>query len=152
MAEYSTDLAGALERYFGMNGTPHTFDETAGIFRLSVPVEGKLRRIETKILCTEKAIMSSTSLPVAAVPEAMEQTASLLMRLDNVLNFGGFVLDMDTGEVRFRYGVDCHGQLPSYDVIDHMITLPAYVIGIYGDALVSVMLGYATAEDVLADM
>ena len=82
----------------------------------------------------------------------MEQTASLLMRLDNVLNFGGFVLDMDTGEVRFRYGVDCHGQLPSYDVIDHMITLPAYVIGIYGDALVSVMLGYATAEDVLADM
>ena len=90
MAEYSTELAGALERYFGMNRTPHTFDETAGTFRLSVPVEGKLRRIDTKILCTEKAIMSSTSLPVAAVPEAMEQTASLLMRLNNVMNFGGW--------------------------------------------------------------
>ncbi len=149
MAEYSKEMAAALERYFEMNRYRSRFDQDEGTFSLTIPLESRLRQAQMEISVGATTLISETRIALVCERGALRETMEFVLRLNAALNFGAFLMDVDSGEVWFRFGLDCAGLLPSYDMIDHLVSLPVIVLGTYLDALVSVMLGFSDAKKAL---
>ena len=149
MAQYSTEMAAAVSRYFDMNRYRSRFDQDEGTFTLTIPLESRIRQAQMEISVGNTTLIATARISLVCEKTALRETMEFILRLNAALNFGAFMLDPDTGEVWFRFGLDCAGVMPSYDMIDHLVSLPVIVLGTYLDALVSVMLGFSDAKKAL---
>lgn len=151
MAEYSTEMAAAVSRYLDMNRMRSRFDNDSGSFYITLPLETRLRQLDMEIRVGASTLISTVRIPLSCDSGAVRSAMEFVTRLNAALDFGSFVLEVDSGEVSFRFSQDCAGVLPSYDMIDHLVSLPMIILGTYLDALISVMLGYADAKKALQD-
>ncbi|MBQ1922524.1 MAG: YbjN domain-containing protein [Lachnospiraceae bacterium] len=151
MAEYSAEMAAAVSRYLDMNRMRSRFDNDSGSFYITLPMETRLKQMDMEIRVGASTLISEVRIPLSCEPGAVRSVMEFVTRLNAALDFGGFVLDADSGDVSFRFSQDCAGVRPSYDMIDHLVSLPMIILGTYLDALISVMLGYAEAKKALQD-
>lgn len=61
--------------------------------------------------------------------------------------FGNFEMNMEDGEVRYKYAVDCTGIDPSPEVIGRSMEDTVCNVASYGDGLLKVMSGMMSAEE-----
>ena len=151
MAEYSAEMAAAVSRYLDMNRMRSRFDSDSGSFYITLPLETRLKQLDMEIRVGVSTLISEVRIPLSCESGAIRSVMEFVTRLNAALDFGGFVLDADSGDVSFRFGQDCAGVRPSYDMIDHLVSLPMIILGTYLDALISVMLGYEDAKKALQD-
>ena len=151
MAEYSTEMAAAVSRYLDMNRMRSRFDSDSGSFLITLPLETRLKQMDMEIRVGPSTLISEVRIPLTCEPAAIRSVMEFAVRLNAALDFGSFVLDVDSGDVSFRFSQDCAGIRPSYDMIDHLVSLPMIILSTYLDALISVMLGYADAKKALQD-
>ena len=85
--------------------------------------------------------------PLNCGEDERAEMRDLLNRINYKLMFGSFEMDDRDGEIQFRYPVDCDGQLPSQQIIRHSIYRPAATLNKYGDAIVAVLMGFATGKE-----
>lgn len=77
----------------------------------------------------------------------MRELTEMICRINFGLINGSFDMNMNNGQIIFRCFVNCDGIVPSSDIISKSILDPYAMFLKYGDEIVDVMLGQATAKD-----
>lgn len=147
-AIYSQKIADAVISCITENGwTNYVFDRTRGIIKLKFRVEGSIDHIRLLLDLHEHFYLAYGCIEMN-VNEAYRREAALYLTWVNYrINFGNFEMDMQDGEIRYKYPVDCDNIEPSFEIIDRSIGIPVGMFSRYGDGLLKVMFGMASAEE-----
>ena len=143
---YSSEIAQAVKNYLDMNDWHYTFDDERGSFKCGVNLKGKLKSCSLSIRIRERSMANYATINMHASEDVRAQVAEFITRANYGLNLGNFEMDFSDGELRYKCSVDCENQLPGYDVIDNMVTIPPLMFQRYGDDLLAVMFGFSEAK------
>ncbi len=142
---YSKSIANAIISVFEEHEYHYNFDNEDGVLSANFNSDNKLGSVHLKFLVRETDYIAASCIDIHADKNSLADVAELLMRMNFGLIFGNYELDFRDGEIRFRYGVDCEGSLPSKDIIINSLL---FVLKAFsderGNALVSVLFGLMT--------
>ena len=104
-----------------------TFDKKQGVFRTTVPGEGETRFLGCLIEVGDNHFRTYIVSPIGADPKdgaKMAAMAEFICRANYGLYNGGFEMDFNDGEIRYKSYADCSGGLtPPEEVIGNSITV-----------------------------
>lgn len=146
---YSVNIARKITCYLLSEEWVFFFDEKAGIFRLVFSPKGKIKKINFYIDIREHCYVVYAVSPVGADSDDEKQMAAVeefVCRANNGQPNGNFELNMLDGEIRYKYFVDCDGIDLSDDMICKSIYYPMAMFECYGDGIINVIAGAATAR------
>ena len=147
---YSKTIADAINTFLDEDDWNFSFDEKTGLFKFSLSIRSKLKKINYIIDVKEDEYIVYAISPIGADDEdkeMMARMAEFVCRANYGLKNGNFELDMRDGEVRFKCFVDCEGALPSKDIIHNSIYCPAAMFRRYGDGIVNIIFSNTTAKE-----
>ncbi len=148
--EYSYEIVEAINNFLNEDDWHFSFDEERGLFRFNLSLKGKIQKVNYVIDVKDDSFIVYAISPLGANhddPENLTAMAEFVCRANYGLRNGNFELDMRDGEVRYKCFVDCDGIIPDSAVIRNSIYMPAAMFDRYGEGIVSVIFGMATAED-----
>jgi len=150
---YSDEIANVVKKFLTDDDWHYSFDEEKGVFTFGMHLGGKLQSISYRARVKEDALVVYGICPVGANREdgtMMAQMAELLCHANYGMLNGCFEFDFRDGEVRFKSFVDCEGVIPSGDVVKNSIICTASMYKRYGDGIVSIIFGGASAKEAIA--
>lgn len=148
--EYSIEIANLLISFLEEMEINYDFIREKGIIKFSINVDGKVKRFTYFIQIKKSSYIVYITIAVAADKDCMGSVAEYLTRANYGLQYGSFELDWNDGEIRYRHLVDCENCPPSQEVIRNSILIPYSTFERYGDGLLSVIFGAATAKEAVA--
>ena len=80
----------------------------------------------------------------------MTSMTDFICRANYGLKNGNFELDMRDGEIRYKSYVDCEGTMPTTDIVRNSIHCPGAMFDQYGEGIVDIIFGNATAAEAIA--
>ena len=90
--------------------------------------------------------------PMRVPHEERLSACELLMRANHGLMFGGFDLDFNDGEVRFKVAVDVEGGTLGVEAVHSMITVALDMYELWYPPLMKVVYGGISPEDAVAEV
>lgn len=151
---YSKDIANTINAFLKEDDWYFSFDEERGLFRFGLSLKTKLKRVNYFIHVKENEYIVYAVSPLGADEgdeKMMAAMAEFVCRANYGLRNGNFELDMRDGEVRFKSFVDCEDIMPSAEVIRNSIHCPAAMFKRYGDGILDVIFGNASAKEAIAE-
>ena len=151
--KYSQTIAQAIHNYLTEDEWYFTFDETRGLFKFGLSIKGKIKKINYLINVREDEYVVYAVSPLGADEDDKEMMASMaefICRANYGLLNGNFELDMRDmrgGEIRFKCFVDCEGLTPASEIVRNSILCPAAMFERYGNGIVDIIFGKATAQE-----
>ena len=97
--------------------------------------------------CTR--IESYAFIGIKADESCMAEMGEFLHRANYGMIFGCFEMDYDDGEIRFKMSINCDGTFPSREVIESLWYIPAIMADRYGNGILAVSLGLASAQETI---
>lgn len=149
---YSKAIANAIVDFLRDDDWHYEFDENKEIIRCGVNIKCKLKSTRLIIDLREDKYLVFATISLSVDEENRAEMARLLNMINYTMVFGNFEMDESDGEVRFRFAVDCDDCLPSREVVKDSILIPALMMEKYGDAIVKVLMGFATAKEAFAEV
>ena len=144
---YSRAIARCITDYLDADDWNYQLDEQKELIRMNLTLNNKMKKVSIIIDLRDDKYLVFMSFPLGADKEDRLATADLLNRINYTLMFGCFEMDNRDGEVRFRLAVDCEDSLPSREIVKNSIMRPAATCQKYGNAIVQVVMGMASAEE-----
>ncbi len=142
---YSREIANLIKQYLDGESFHYDFDEEEGIFHFGVVMPSKLQNIKYLIRVTQSRFICYAYCPIGA-GEAKEEVGEFLHRANYGLPYGNFEMDYTDGEIRFKFSLICDDSLPSLDLVEDSILVPARMFRQYGDGLLAVIFGMQEPE------
>ncbi|MCR4817649.1 MAG: YbjN domain-containing protein [Fretibacterium sp.] len=126
---YSQDIAEAVNKfllkYMEGGAKMFTFDQDEGVFRTTLKSEGTARLLGCVVVIADSFFRTYVVSPIGVDPSEPSKLAAMaefICRVNYGLFGGGFEMDFNDGEIRFRSFVDCSGGLiPSEALIGNSI-------------------------------
>ena len=147
---YSVELYNLITSFLKDDDWHFDSDEERGIIKMGVTLENKLSRCRMMIDVDEERYIVYATIPINADDDCKSEMADLLNRINWTLAFGCFEMDEEDGEIRFRMPVSCKGGcFPNREMIRESVVVPVLVANRYGNAIVKVLMGMASAEEAL---
>ena len=87
-----------------------------------------------------------------ASKETRDQVVEFILRANWWLVIGSFDLDLDSGAIRFRSGVDFEGTELSYELVRNVLVTTRISTEQWGPALVDVLEGKKSAAEAIAEV
>lgn len=150
---YSMDIANAINTFLKEDDWHFSFDEQRGVFKFGLSLKSKLKKVNYLIHIKEDEYIVYAISPIGADEDdetMMAAMAEFVCRANYGLKNGNFELDMRDGEVRFKCFVDCEDIMPSTEVIRNSIHCPAAMFKQYGDGIIDIIFGNASAKEAIA--
>lgn len=150
---YSKDIATEINTFLKKDDWHFSFDEQRGVFKFGLSLKSKLKTVNYLIHVKEDEYIVYAISPIGADEDDKKMMSSMtefVCRANYGLKNGNFELDMRDGEVRFKCFVDCEDIIPSTGVIRNSIHCPAAMFKQYGDGIIDVIFGNASAEEAIA--
>lgn len=144
---YSKAIYNEIVRFLEDDHWNYTFDDDKELIRCGVGLQNKLQKCRLLIDLRDDRYSVFGTINLNVEESARDEMAKLLTYINYDLMFGFFEMDYRDGEIRFRMPVNCTDILPSREVIKHSIYVPALMLEKYGDALLKVMMGFASAKE-----
>lgn len=66
------------------------------------------------------------------------------------MRYGNFEMDLQDGELRYKFFVDCDGVLPSPAIVKDSIYMPAATFHHYTPGILAILFNGASAEEAIA--
>lgn len=151
---YSKDIANAINTFLKEDDWHFSFDEQRGMFKFGLSLKSKLKKVNYFIHVKEDEYIVYAVSPLGADEDnekMMAAMAEFVCRANYGLRNGNFELDMRDGEVRFKSFVDCEGIMPSNEVIRNSIHCPAAMFKQYGNGILDIIFGNASAKEAIAE-
>ena len=150
---YSQEIAATIRNFMDSEDYKYTFDPDRGIFKAGFALSNDsiLGNVEVVIRVNDTDFSSSGLCPINAPSSRRNDTANLLTRLNWVLRNGNFEMDYSDGEIRYKVYHNCAELLPSNEVLDDAIGIPAAMFSQYGQCIVDVVTGVKTPEQAFED-
>lgn len=149
---YSIGIANAINSYLKENDWNFSFNEESGMFKFGLSLSSKLKKIDYVISVQEDEYIVYAVAPIGADDDdedMMANMAEFVCRANYGLWNGNFELDMNDGEVRFKYCVDCDGITPSEGIIKNSIHCPAKMFKRYGAGITDIIFGNISAKEAI---
>lgn len=145
---YREKMCEAVEQYLKKEKMFYWYDKENCTFSSKTEMEGMIRCCDILIMIDEDTICTKTYLPVQADMDARETVDELLIRINEKLGFERFKIDYDSGEVWHEAFFFYDGEkLPSEKRMDEIFWTGVSRIRVFGEILMSAMLGYVDSVD-----
>jgi hypothetical protein len=144
---YSPELLSCITRFLDTDDWKYRVDTDKEIIKSGLNIGGKMKHVDIMFDLRDDKYLLYFTCPLNCGEDERAEMRDLLNRINYKLMFGSFEMDDRDGEIQFRYPVDCDGQLPSQQIIRHSIYRPAATLNKYGDAIVAVLMGFATGKE-----
>lgn len=147
---YSPEICACITRFLDSDDWKYRLDTDKGVIKMGLNIGGKMKHVDIVIDLRDDKYLIYYTCPLNVDKGERAEMRDLLNRINFKLMFGSFEMDDRDGEILFRYAVDCDGVLPSQQVIRHSLYRPATTLNKYGDAIIQVLMGFATGEQAYA--
>lgn len=144
---YSKEIANILVSHMEEKEYRYEFDRNSGLLRMRFKIKGKLDHVRFILTVKECFYISYAVIDMNADEAQRKEVAEFLTRANYGLNLGNFEMDMNDGEIRYKYAVDCDHCTLSSQMIESSLDIPIAMFQRYGDDLLKVMFGMASAEE-----
>lgn len=147
---FSADIANAINDFLTNDDWRYSYDEARGIFRFTLGVKGKLKKLNYLIAAESDSYIVYATCPIGADvddSEMLARMAEFICRANYGLKNGAFELDMNDGEIRYKVYVACEDAIPSDHTIKRSIACPAAMFDRYGTGITDVIFGHADAKE-----
>ena len=151
MESYSKELYEKIAEFLDEDGWNYDFEEKIGVIFTGVKLGNTLERVRIFIDIRDDKYLVYAAMDQKCAEAFRFETAALLTRINYDIVYGSFDMDFSDGDIRFRFPVDCDGMLPSRDIVQDSVALPALMMERFGDAIYRVMNGECSAETAHAD-
>lgn len=131
---YSKEITTAINNFLNEDDWHFSFDEQRGLFNFGLNLKSKIKHIKYIVEVQEDEFLVYAVSPIGA---------------NYGLKNGNFELDMRDGEIRYKSFVSCGGITPTPEMIKRSIYCPATMFEQYGDGIVDIILGNATAKSAI---
>ena len=148
--DYHPEIAEAVNGFLDGHDWNYTFDAENGLFRFGVNLPGKLKNIQYLVRIGETDYTVYAVSPVSTDkndPEELRRMAEFVCRANYGLKDGNFELDFRDGELRFKCYMNCHGILPTVQMIGESIACPSQMFRFYGNGILQILFQGMSAED-----
>ena len=143
---YSKELANAVTDFLDQKDWYYKFDEENGLLECGVNLNGKMQSCRYVIIIRESSITTLAICPLNCQKEYRDEMAKFLTMANYNLRDGNFEMDFSDGEIRYKCYVPCGSQIPEEKVIATCFMIPSIMFEKYGDAIVAVLFGFASAQ------
>lgn len=141
---YSTEIADAIKSFLTEDGISFSFDEEKGVFEFTLETtRGMIKKLNYIINIRSDDFFVYAISPVG--PDRMDKDMMARMTsficLCNIgFDYGGnFDLNINNGEIRYKYHVDCNGVIPTQSMIENSIRCPLTMLQYYGDGILNII-------------
>lgn len=149
---YSRQLANQVKKTFIDNDCEHYFDDEAGIFKVVFGLDCGLERCKVLVGIGEDNISAHGYIDLNVDEDDRLRVSEFITRANWGMKFGHFVLDFSDGEISYINAVDCSdGFVPSEDAITTLIGRLPLMFELYGDGLLSVLLGVLSPKEAIEE-
>ena len=141
-------IAETLREMMTQAGWRFTYNEAHRFFRFALTLRGVIRQAGCVIDVTDHGFTLSAVCPIGADPEnrqIMTEAAEFVCRANAGLELGHFVLDCDSGELRFRLQVLCSDTLPTEGMLYDSLSCTMSVLERCGPGITAVLTGECSA-------
>lgn len=156
MAErmYSKEIAEAIKKTLDDIDFKYSFEEVLdgrkGGFTFGCGVNCKLKSVKYIIDVRSNSYIVYAISPINGDTDdkdGMAALADFICRVNYGLPAGNFELDLDDGEVRFKYYVKCPNLKPDNDIVMESVICPMIMFERYGNGLVNVIFAGADPKE-----
>jgi hypothetical protein len=144
---YSADICNRIVHFLDTDDWKYSLDREKEIIKSGLSINSKMKHVDIVFDLRDDKYLVYFTYPLNCDEDERGEMRDLLNRINYGIMFGCLEMDDRDGEIRFRYPVDCDGQLPSQQIIRHSIYRPAATLNKYGDAIVAVLMGFATGKE-----
>lgn len=153
MKEYSDGIAEAVRCFLDSNGWCYSFDKRKGIFCFILKIGDSLRGIDYQIHIEKKDYIVYAYFPIG-IPNQdrimMTKMNEYISRANYGIKPGNFEIDLDRGEIRYKYYVCCEGNLiPNNDIIEESINVPGAMFRRYISGAIGVLFRNKSPADMV---
>ena len=148
---YSEKIANSIKCFLEEENWHFLFDEQRGFFRLSLSLDGKIKRINYHVYVskTDYVVYAISPIGIEETDEEMKiKMADFICHVNCGMHNGNFELDRD-GEISFKSYVDCEGTMPTNEIIRNSIYCPAAMFERYGTGLSDIIFKNSTSIEAL---
>lgn len=149
---YSMDIAEAMNDFLLEDGWHFNFEEEKGFFIFSLSITGKIKKVDYVISIKNDGYIVYAISPIGADKEdrkMMLKMADFVARANYGLKYGNFELDMDDGEIRFKFPVSCDDFIPTVELIRRSVYTPAQMFGRYSSGITEMIFGRMTPAEAI---
>lgn len=146
------EIKSAIEKYLRDDEWHYTLDKENNVIRCVVNLSNRLQECKIIIDIREDKYMVYGLINLNCDEPNKNQMAKLLAMINYGLIFGNFEIDYSDGEVRYKTATNCKNCIPSKEVIEDSIMIPAYMFNKFGDAIIEVMFGIKDAQEAFDDI
>lgn len=146
------EIKSAIEKYLRDDEWHYTLDKENNVIRCGVNLSNRLQECKIIIDIREDKYMVYGLINLNCDEPNKNQMAKLLAMINYGLIFGNFEIDYSDGEVRYKTATNCKNCIPSKEVIEDSIMIPAYMFNKFGDAIIEVMFGIKDAQEAFDDI
>ena len=150
---YSGEIATMIGAFLKADNWNYDFDKETGNFRFGLNTSSKLKSIEYYVRVNTDAYCVYAISPVGADVSNLEERAAMaefLCRANYGMRYGNFEMDLQDGELRYKFFVDCDGVLPSPAIVKDSIYMPAATFHHYTPGILAILFNGASAEEAIA--
>lgn len=150
---YSVSIANAISAFLVEDDWKFSFNEQLGLFNFGLGISGRLKKVNYTIDVKDDEFIVYGYSPIGADiddTEAMSAMTNFICRANYGLKNGNFELDVSDGEIRYKCYVDCADMLPNQEIVKHTIHCVAAMFMRYGQGIVDIIFGGASAEEAIA--
>lgn len=148
--KHSNEIATIIKEFLNKDDWKFFFDPEKGVFRFGLRITGKMKDIDYLIRVHETDFTVYALSPVHADnddADCMARMAEFITRANYGLRNGNWEMDYNDGEIRYKSYVDVEGMTLSTETVKNSIYWIARMFERYGDGILSIIFGNATAEE-----
>lgn len=151
MKEYSDGIAKAIRCYLDSNGWCYSFDKQQGIFCFILKIGTSLRGIDYQIHIEKNDYIVYAYSPIGIHDHVMMvKMNEYISRANYGIRPGNFEIDMDHGELRYKYYVCCEGNMiPNNGIIEESINVPGVMFRRYIPGAIGVLFQNESPADMV---
>jgi len=147
---YSADICNRIIKCLKDDDWNYKLNTDKETITMGLTIHNKMKHVDIIIDLRDDKFLLFFTCPLNTDENERAEMRILLNRINYNLLCGSFEMDERDGEIRFRYTVDCDNCPPSQEVIRHSLYRSAATLEKYGDAIIKVLMGFATGDEAYA--
>lgn len=146
------EIKKAIETYLRDDDWHYTLDKESNVIRCGVNLNNRLQECKIIIDIRDDKYLVYGLINLNCDEAHKNEMAKLIAMINYGLIFGNFELDYSDGEVRYKTATNCKNSIPSNEIIEDSIMIPAFMFNRFGDAIIEVMFGIKDAQEAFDDI
>ena len=147
MREFSSEIAEVIIDFLESDNWKYEWDDERGRIKLILSSKSKFQSFTIYISIKTNGFSQMILYPLKATEDVRDKVAEFITRANYGLYIGGFEMDYNDGEVRFRSSLLSADTLPTSEQIKHLLYVSINMAEKYANSLAMVLFDVISPKD-----